>query len=118
MSAVDGVQAENLAYPRCEACGIEWIRHKGIMPICAENMRPKDRVAELEKHVNASIEIIAAVKSLRDHFVNRCIELELENKRLRDLIRSAVDFGWNSGHYGDPCDPDEFLRKNNIEIWS
>ena len=118
MSVVDGVPAENLAYPRCEACGIEWIRHKGIMPICSENMRLKERVAELEKYVNASMGVIASRKSLRERFVDRCFELELENKRLRDLIRSAVDFGWNCGHYGDPCDPDEFLRKNSIEIWS
>lgn len=41
-------------------------------------------------------------------------ELLEENTRLRELVGKAVSFGWDCGHYGKPCDSDEFLRANGL----
>lgn len=50
-----------------------------------------------------------------DGYKKHISELEAENKRLRGLVDKAVSFGWDCGHYGKPCDSNEFLRANGLE---
>jgi hypothetical protein len=42
------------------------------------------------------------------HLKNECDEL-------RALVEKAVSYGWDCGHYGNPCDANDFIKKYNKE---
>lgn len=51
MSSENEIPTENLAYARCNSCGIELIRHKGLEPTCRENENLRIENARLKRKI-------------------------------------------------------------------
>lgn len=72
-----------------------------------------DSLCKIRKDVNLRLSLECDEQAKR---INE-LEVKIINERNanKEMLKKAIDFGWNCGHYGIACDPDEWIKDHEVK---